>query len=245
MLSAVILAKNEAANIEACLNTLKWCDERLVIDDFSEDQTAFLAQKTNAKVFKRRLAGDFASQRNFGLQKARGEWVLFIDADERITEALGKEIINAICHQPLANGFYFRRRDYLWGQFLRHGETARLRLLRLAKRNSGQWHRCVHETWQIAGFATELKNPLLHYPHLNLSQFVAHVNFHTTLHAQALQSEGKNASILKVITFPLAKFANNYFWQGGILDGMPGLITALMMSWHSFFGWAKLYVKTH
>jgi len=244
MLSVVVLAKNEAQKITACLRSLQWCDEIIVIDDQSTDQTAALAKKHGAKVYQRPLNNDFAAQRNFGLSKARGEWVLFADADERISPALAAEIKQATS-QKTANGFYLRRTDWLWGKPLKHGETNQVRLLRLAKKNAGRWQRQVHEIWQIKGRTDQLKNPLDHYPHQNLTSFVNHLNFHSTLHSQALQKEGRQANLLTIIILPSAKFSQNYCWRWGILDGMRGLIHALLMSWHSFFSQAKLYVKTH
>ena len=243
MLSAIVLTKNEAGNITACLKSLRWCDEIIVIDDCSQDETVVLAQKLGAKVYRRALQNDFAGQRNFGLAKASGAWVLFVDADERVTPPLRDEIIQAI-NLPVA-GYFLKRVDYLWGRPLQHGETAHVRLLRLARKTAGQWQRQVHEIWQIKGATEELKNPLFHYPHQDLSEFIDHLNFHSSLHAQALAKEHKKSSIVKVAFYPPAKFLQNYFWRQGFLDGMPGLISALMMSWHSFFNHAKQYVKNH
>lgn len=239
MISVVILTKNEEKNIEECLRALGWCDEIVVIDDYSEDKTVEISKKLGARVYKHHLNNDFAKQRNFGLKKAKGEWVLFIDADERITPELAKEIKQEI-KKDERYAFVFKRQDFFMGKLLNHGETANIRLLRMAKRN-GQWQRPVHEVWKTKWETKTLRNPILHYPHPSISQFLNQINFHSTLHAQALKQEGVKFSLFRLIFNPLGKFFQNYFLRLGFLDGSPGLIVALMMSFHSFLARAKLY----
>lgn len=241
MISVVVLTKNEEKNLQDCLESIKWCDEILVIDDNSTDKTIEIAKKYGARVFIRSLNNSFAQQRNFGLKKAWGKWVLFLDADERISEELKKEILKIIDSGSNIKGFYFRRNDFFGNRWLKHGETARVRLLRLAKRDTGQWERGVHEVWMIKGRTAELKNPLLHYPHTTISDFLKTVNLYSTLHAQSLKKEGVKASLFSLVFNPLGKFLQNYILRLGFLDGIQGLITALMMSFHSFLSRGKLY----
>src|SRR4051812_8321966 len=139
MISAIILTKNEEKNIKDCLDGISWCDERIVIDDESTDHTREIAQENGAKVYTRVLK-NFSDQRNFALQKARGDWILFIDADERISPALWFEMTQRI-NEPIENptGFYLKRIDVMWGRELKHGEAGAIKLLRIAKRNSGKW----------------------------------------------------------------------------------------------------------
>lgn len=240
MISAVVLTKNEEKNIKECMKSLEWCDEIVVIDDYSEDKTLTVARRFNGKVYQRHLANDFAGQRNFALEKVKGEWVLFIDADERVSKALAREIRQVIKSNFLA-GFYLKRQDWLWEKALKHGETAKVRLLRLAKKQAGEWRRGVHETWQIKGKTDQLKNPIIHYPHQTISEFLSNLNFHSSLHAKALKREGIRPSFFRLLINPFGKFIQNYFFRLGFLDGMPGLISALMMSFHSFLARAKLY----
>lgn len=240
MISAVILAKNEEKNLQECLESVKWCDEVILIDDNSIDRTLEIAKKLGAKIFTHSLNNDFAAQRNFGLEKVMGEWVLFVDADERISPELKKEIMEAI-KKTNVNGFYLKRQDFFGGRWLKHGETANVRLLRLGRRGKGKFERKVHEAWEIKGEIWELKNPLLHYPHQALSDFIDHVNFHSTLHAEALEKEGAKPSLWRICFNPKAKFIQNYIFRLGFLDGTPGIIVALMMSFHSFLARAKLY----
>jgi len=242
MISAVVLTRNEKKNIENCLRLLHWCDEVVIIDDYSTDGTRMIAARLGARVYKHHLAGDFAAQRNFGLRKAKGRWVLFIDADERVTPRLAKEIKKAVRKNNF-DGFWLRRCDFLWNMKLKHGETARIRLLRLAKKGTGKWQRRVHETWEIEGRAKKLKNPITHYPHQTIDEFVEHLNFHSTLHARALLNEHSKRGFFWVAFNPLAKFLQNWCFRFGFLDKTAGLVVALMMSFHSFLAWSKFYLK--
>lgn len=240
MISAIVLTKNEEKNIEACLKTLQWCGEIIVVDDYSEDRTVEIAKRNGAKVYLHRLGNDFAAQRNFGLSKAIGEWVLFVDADERVTPALREEIANGGTNY---DGFNLKRQDYFGGRWLRHGETANVKLLRLGKRAAGKWQRKVHEFWDIKDNIGELKNPLLHYPHPNLDDFLGHINFYSTLHAEAFYEHGVKPNPFWIIVNPLGKFIINWIFKLGFLDGTAGLMMALIMSFHSFLAWSKLYLK--
>jgi len=242
MISAVVLTKNEEENIKECLESLKWCDEIIVIDDYSEDNTRETAKILGAKVFLRHLNNDFGQQRNFALKQAQGEWVLFIDADERISSALASEIKYKVLSSKY-KGFYLKRHDFFGGKWLKYGETAKVKLLRLGKRRAGEWKRKVHETWEIKGKLGELKNPIPHYPHQTISEFLESINFFSTLHAEVLFKEGVKTNTFQIIVYPLGKFFQNYFLRLGFLDGTPGLIVALMMSFHSFLARAKLYLK--
>ncbi len=240
MITAIVLTKNEEKNIEECLKTLKWCDEIIVIDDYSDDRTREIAQKLGAQVFKHHLKNDYAQQRNFGLEKAKGEWVLFVDADERITPELAREIEQEV-KKDERYAFVFKRQDFFMGKPLKHGESSQVRLLRMAKKN-GKWERPVHEVWKTKWRTKTLKNPILHYSHPSITQFLHQINFHSTLHAKALKQGRVKFSLFRLIFNPLGKFLQNYFWHLGFLDGMPGLIMALMMSFHSFLARAKLFL---
>lgn len=250
MISVVVLTKNEGKNIEACLNTLKWADEIILIDDHSTDKTQEMAKKLGAKIFERELNDDFASQRNFGLEKAKNKWVLFVDADERVTPQLRAEIKSAIskaCCYAISNqstaisGYFLKRRDYLFGKELKHGETSKVKLLRLGKKNTGEWKRRVDEIWEITGKIDTLKNPLEHHSHSSMTQFLNSVNFKSTLNARAFYEEGKRTRLWDWLK-PKAKFFQNWILRLGFLDGMEGLIMALMMAFHSFLVRSKLYL---
>lgn len=249
MISAIVLTKNEEKNIKKCLKSLNWCDEIIVIDDFSNDKTVEITKKLGAKVFKRELKNDFSSQRNFGLKKTRGEWALFIDADEIVDDKLRKEISLKV-HPPTrriqqvqkVNGFYLKRKDKFLGKWLKYGETASVKLLRLAKKDSGAWEMSIHEVWQIKGRIGDLKNPIIHDRDMSISQFLEKINEYSSLRAKELYREKVKTNVFLIMAYPIGKFLQNYFLRLGFLDAKPGLIMAIMMSIHSFLVRSKLYL---
>ncbi|MBI3070130.1 MAG: glycosyltransferase family 2 protein [Candidatus Levybacteria bacterium] len=250
MISAVVLTKNEEKNIVDCLESLAWCDEIIVVDDNSEDRTSEIAQKMGASVFVHSLDKDFSKQRNFALSKAKGEWVLFVDADERAASGLKEEIIHLTTVHDRGkelNGFFIRRRDFMWGKELKHGETGSIKLLRLARKDAGEWEGTVHEKWKIKGRVGELKNPLVHYPHQTIAEFLQEINFYTSLSAKQLYKNGIKVRWFDIILYPKAKFIYNYFIKLGFRDGLPGFIFAILMSFHSFLVRGKLWLlwKSH
>jgi glycosyltransferase involved in cell wall biosynthesis len=247
MISIVILTKNEEKNILDCLETVLWADEIIIVDDNSDDRTVEIVEaqkRKNLKVLRHSLEDDFAKQRNFALEHATHEWVLFIDADERVPADLREEINDFIVEEKeeqVFNGMYFKRKDTMWGKLLKHGETGNIELLRMARKGSGAWQGKVHEVWIVEGKTETFENPLMHYPHPTVSKFLQKINFYTTLRAKELFAKGEKVSLLKIIFYPKAKFIQNYFLRLGFLDGLPGLVQAILMSFHSFLVRAKLW----
>lgn len=241
-ITAVVLTKNEARRLKKCLEGLSFCDEVIVVDDDSKDKTRQIAKQAGAKVYQHSLKDNYAQQRNFGLKKAKNEWVLFVDADEKVSPVLKTEILNF--QFSIFNGVYLKRKDWFLGRWLNHGETGRVKLLRLGRKNAGRWQRKVHEFWQIEkGRVGELKSPLLHFPHSTLTDFLDKINEYTSLHAEELIKEGRKFQFWQVILYPTAKFLVNYFWRLGFLDGFPGLVSAWMMSFHSLVTRIKIWEK--
>lgn len=263
-ISAVILTKNEESRIEKTIYSLQFCNEILLIDDNSTDKTTSIAKKLRAIVYQRSLNTDFASQRNYGLEKAKGDWILFIDADEEITSELQKEIKDVIRNDqlPITNyqsnsksktqnlnhnqcdAYALRRRDYWLGKELKFGETRKVRntgIVRLVRKGSGQWFGNVHEVFNTARKVKRLDNFLNHYPHPTISDFIYDINFYSTLRAKELYSHGISTNIIQIIIYPLFKFLLTYFIYFGFLDGSPGFIYSFFMSFHSFLVRAKLY----
>lgn len=241
-ITAVVLTKNEEGNISDCIDSLKFCDEIIVIDDNSTDKTTSIAEINGARVMKRALNDDFAKQRNFALRAAKRDWVLFIDADESVSKDSAKEIAKAIKYNKY-DGFYLKRKDYMWEKAIAHGETGNIKLLRLGKKNVGKWTRSVHEKWNITHKTSELNNPIIHHPHKNLAEFIKHVDNYSSLHANENIKEGKTSSISKICLMPFAHFTKNYLLRMGFLDGIEGFIIAFLMSFHSFLSWSKMYVR--
>ncbi len=238
--SAVILTKNEEGNMKDCIASLSFCSEIIVIDDNSSDNTVSLAKKLGAKVITHPLINDFSQQRNFALAHTTHEWVLFIDADERVSRKLQKEILE-VTMQSKISGYYIKRIDFMWGKFLKHGETGDLYFLRLAKKNTGKWVGKVHETWVSTQPIKELSSVLFHYPHVDMQEFLREINFYSTLRSQELFEQKEKTNIVQIWIYPYGKFFINYIVKSGFLDGIPGLLFAVCMSFHSFLVRGKLW----
>lgn len=251
MISIVVLTKNEEKNIEECLETLKWADEIVVVDDNSTDKTVEKVKslKLKVQIYERSLDGDFSAQRNFALEKAKGEWVLFVDTDERVSPELAKEIQAAVRSQEHKDGYYLLRKDLMWGTWLKHSDLPRqeerrglTRILRLGKKTAGKWVRPVHEVWEIPGEIGELENPLEHFPHPTISEFLEEINFYSTIRAKELYDQGTRTNLFEILAYPAGKFLKSYILRQGFLDGMPGFAVILLMSFHSFLVKSKLYL---
>jgi len=246
-LTAIVLTKNEESNIIDCLETILFCSEIIIIDDNSTDRTTDLIKefaKTHKKVkiFTRELGIDFSAQRNFGIEKASNDWIFFVDADERILRDLATEIKENVTQNTSYSGFLIPRRDYMWGKELMHGETGNIKLLRLFNKKSGELIGKVHERWESKGQVGRLVNPILHYPHPTISEFLREINFYSDLRAQELYKNGVKASYFTIVAYPKGKFIVNYFLKLGFLDGVAGLVHAILMSFHSFLVRGKLWL---
>ncbi len=221
-ISAVILTKGDEKNIDRCLESVDFCDEKLIL--------------------KGEIA-DFSKQRNIGMEKTKHEWILFIDTDEEVTNELKFEIQNLKFEN---SAYYIKRRDFFWGREMKYGETMKIRnrgLIRLVKKNSGNWHGKVHETFIPTGPVGRLNNFLNHYPHQTLKEFIEKINYYSSLRAEELYQAGKRFYLHEVLLLPFFKFILNYFVYFGLLDGVPGFIYAFLMSFHSFLVRAKLYKR--
>ncbi len=243
MITVVVLTKNEEKNIVDCLDSLKWCDQILVIDDNSEDLTRDLAKREGVEVINEPLGGNFSKQRNLGLEKAKNEWVLFVDADERVTDPLRYEIQSVISDSMSQHsGFLIKRKDILWKKELKYGETGGASFLRLAKKGKGRWAGMVHEKWKVKGKIGKLNNSLKHFPHQTLEEFLTEINLYTDIRSKELHERGVRANFFSIIAYPKTKFILNYFIKRGFLDGLEGLVFAIIMSFHSFLVRGKLWM---
>lgn len=246
MLTTVILTHDSVETLSQTLASVSWSDEILLLDDSTSDAVQTMSQDYTARVIKRHLVNDFSAQRNTGLQEAKGDWVLFVDSDEVVPDALKKEILEKISRKGDSRegivGYYLRRDDIFLGKKLRYGETQHVKFLRLAQKNAGVWIRPVHEVWDVHGPTQTLTTPLIHYAHTNVAQFITAINRYTTMSARYLYDHGVHSGLWAIIAYPVGKFFQNYLWRRGFLDGTAGFVMAMMMSFHSFLVRAKLYL---
>lgn len=226
-ISACIITLNEADRIEACLQSLAFCDDIVVIDSGSTDGTCELAAARGARVLQRSFDG-YRAQKDFAVRAAHHDWVLCVDADERVTPALRASIQNACAQDFPAAGYRFARATEYFGAFLRHGNAYPDRVLRLFDRRRGGYRgeREIHEHASVDGPVQTLSGDLEHRAYRSLSDQIARLERYARLMAEHLQATGRRAHLYNVIGNPFWRFLRGYVLRAGFLDGWRGLVYA-------------------
>lgn len=226
--SACIIAFNEADRIGDCIASLAFCDEVVVVDSHSTDATADIAAGLGARVIQRPFDG-FRSQKQFAVEQATHDWVLCLDADERVGDALRTSIESARAGGFAdAAGYRFARLSEYFGRFLRHGNAYPDRVLRLFDRRRGGWRgkREVHEAASVDGPVRTLAGDLIHYPYRSLEQQLLKTQRYARMMAEHDYARGKRATLAKLVLSPAWRFWRGYVLRAGFLDGWHGLVYA-------------------
>ena len=238
-LSAVIITHNAARQLAGCLESVAFCNEVLVVDSGSTDDTVALAKAHGARVIEQPWLG-YGPQKHFAVQQAAYDWVLCLDADERISPVL-RAGIEAALHVPQARVFEMARCNRFMGRWLRHGEGYPDWSMRLFDRRAARWSDDpVHEKVLTSEKPARLAGDLLHDSAETLALYLDKQNRYTSLQAEKLFAEGKKASGLLLLASPLARFLKFYLFRLGFLDGRPGLVHVCIGCMNSFNKQAKL-----
>lgn len=227
-ISAVVIAYNEADRIGDCLDSLAFCDEVIVVDSFSTDNTVQIASARGARVVQRAFDG-FRSQKTFAASLATHDWILSLDADERVDDVLRASIERERARGFAgAAGFRFARMSEYFGRFLRHGNPYPNRVLRMFDRRRGGWRgtREVHEGITLDGPERRLDGHLLHYPYRDLMQMLGKTQRYARMMAEHDFARGKRVHLHQIVVSPAWRFMRGYVLRLGFLDGMPGLVYA-------------------
>jgi glycosyltransferase involved in cell wall biosynthesis len=241
-LSVLVLTLNEERNIAACLESVRWADEIVVVDSGSSDRTTELARAFTEGVYQIEWRG-YGATRNLALQKTSGEWILWLDADERVTPELAEEI-RAIIDRPHVpeSGFRVARRAYFLGRWIRHCGWYPGRVTRLFRRERGRFTESnVHERLLLDGPVSDTRHDLIHLTDPDLAHYFAKFNRYTTLAAQDLRNAGRTFSVGDLLGRPLFAFVKMYVLKRGFLDGMQGFILCVLSSAYVFTKYAKLW----
>ena len=246
-LSLIILHRNQVDQLlQLCQHIPSWVEEILIVDDYSESSDWKRLKNQAVKdlrirLVRRALAGDFASQRNFALTQAVGEWSLFLDADEAPQTNFWETIFHAIQihnnpNTQTKNFYTLIRHQFFMNQVLTHGDGGNQKIVRLGKTKLGQklWIRKVHEVWNVP--ASQIDNLPAIIQHQNYTDFfdwLAKLNMYAQLEADARSESESGSLILQLLIYPLGKFLYNYLWKFGIFDGFPGLAHTFSMSYYS------------
>ena len=240
MLSVIIIAKNEAGNMRDCIESVAWADEIVLVDSGSEDDTVNIARSMGVRVYVHADWPGFGPQKNRALSYATGDWVLSIDADERVTPELRKEIEMAM-QDPMAEGYYCPRLSQFIGKFIHHSGWYPDYVLRLFRRNAGKFSdSLVHEIVRLDGKTARLKNPLLHYSYLTQGDVERKVEQYSSAAAKQMHEAGKRAGLLSAILRGGWAFFRTYLLRLGILDGLAGFQIARMNARTTYLKYRKL-----
>ena len=238
-LSVVIITKNAATQLAACLESASFADEVVVVDSDSSDGTAELAAGRGARVIRKEWLG-FGAQKQYAVAAARHDWVLCLDADERVSEPLRASILEALA-APAAQTYAMARCNRFMGRWLRHGEGYPDWSLRLFDRRHARWSDdAVHEKVLADAPPARLTGDLLHDTAESLAGYLDKQNRYTSMQAEALFKAGKRAGMAQLLLSPLLRFVKFYFLRLGFLDGRAGLVHIAIGCCNSFHKYAKL-----
>ena len=244
-LTATVITLNEAAHIEACLASVAWADERLVIDSGSTDGTADLARKSGARVIDRAFPG-YSAQKNFAAETATHDWILSIDADERVSPELADQIRRILASDPQPAGFRAPRVTWHLGRWIRTTDWYPDYQLRLYDRRRARWNgRRVHESVETTAPVDLLTAELQHYAYRDIGHHMSTMDRYTTLAAAEMHASGRRAGLTDLVIHPWAAFLRNYVLRRGFTDGAPGLIISSMNAHYVFLKFAKLWALDH
>jgi len=238
--SALILTHNSERRLQQCLESLSWVDDLVIVDDESIDQTRAIAAEFGARIFTRDF-DTFSGQRNFALAQCTGTWVIAIDSDETLTPELAAQLREAVQRWPDTGGFRMPRRNHLLGRWVRGCGWYPDIAVRCYRRDGAIYSGDVHEGLHFPGTVISLSGPVLHFPYESLEQYVAKLNRYSTMSAREAYAAGKHCPLIRLIMRPPINFLKHYLMQGGIFDGIPGLLVSALSAYYTLLKWSKLY----
>ena len=242
-LSVILITRNEEANLADCLASLEGIAQQIVVvDTNSSDRTLEIAKSYGAAIAQPPDWPGFGPQKNRGLDLATGEWVLSLDADERLTPALKSEIVTAIHHSAHVDCFAIPRLSWYCGRFIRHSGWNPDYVDRLFKRGSARFSDdLVHERLITSGQVAKLENPMLHYSFMNYSQVLQKIDRYSTASAEQAFAKGKTSTPLKAVLHGAWSFFRTYFLRAGFLDGPQGFTLAMSNAQGTYYRYVKLW----
>lgn len=244
-LSVTVITRNEAADIDAALQSVAWADEIVVVDSQSTDDTVAIARRRTERVMVREWPG-YIDQKNYAASVATHDWILSIDADERVTPALADEIQALMAAGPSAAAFRIPRVTWHLGRWVRTTDWYPDYQLRLYDRRAAAWTgKYVHEAVMVRGVTGRLRGELLHYAYRDIADHLETIDRYTTLAARQMHEAGRRAGLLQIAGHPPLAFLRNYLAHGGIRDGVPGFIISALNAYYVGLKFAKLWEIQH
>jgi|SRR3989344_23819 len=243
-LSVVISAFNEEKKIENCLKSVSFADEIILVDSSSTDSTVKIAKKYTSKIFTRENNLMLNVNKNFGFTKAENDWILSLDADEKVSEELKEEIMSILTSKlPSMNGYWIPRKNIIFGKWIKHAGWYPDHQLRFFKKDKGKFEeKNVHEMIRLDGEAEFLKEHLIHYNFETISQFLhKHLNIYAANEADDILAKGYVYDWLDAIRFPAKEFLSRFFAREGYKEGVHGLIISILMAFYHLVIFAKIW----
>jgi len=242
-LSVVVITVNEEDRLRRCLESVAWADEIVVVDSESEDKTVEIARVFTDHVVVRPWAG-FAPQKNFGIDRATGDWILSLDADEEVSPELVREIRTVLAGASASDGFRISRRNIFWDRWVRHGRLYPDWQIRLFRRGRGRFvEHDVHESVEVSGPVGELAGDLVHRSYRDVADFLARTNRYTTLAADEWVRSRKPFGASDFVLRPLGRFLSMYVVHRGFLDGWRGFLLAVLYAYYVFIRSVKIWER--
>jgi len=239
-ISGAIIARNEEENILEAVLSLFFADQIIVADTGSSDRTIEIAERAGAEVYKIKFEG-FGKTKNKALEFCKGEWVFFLDADERVSEDLAKNIMKAAADNSNTAGFIANRLTYFLGKPVRHSGWHPDYVLRFFRREKGKISsRLVHESVIVDGPVGNLDGLLIHYSYKNIEQYLDKMNEYSSLSAKEMFGSGRKFRFVDFISRPVSVFLKMFIFKAGFLDGFNGFLLAVLSSYHVLIKYAKL-----
>lgn len=248
-LSVVISAFNSEDKIKDCLESVKWADEIVFVDNSSTDKTLDVAKNYTSKIFSRPNNKMLNINKNFGFFKATGDWILNLDSDERVTPELQKEIISILDQRPKTNdqrpenGYWIPRKNIIFGKWMQHTGWYPDHQLRLFRNGKGRFEeKHVHEMIKVEGETAYLKNNMVHYNYDTIMQFLSKMaNIYAPNEAEQKITNGYIFNWRDAIGFPLGEFLSRFFAREGYRDGFHGLMLSVLMAFYHFIVFANIW----
>lgn len=242
-LSVVIITKNEADHIDAVLESVRWADEVIVVDAESTDDTATRAAARGAKVVVRPWPG-YGAQKNHAASLAAHDWILSVDADERVTDALAAEIRALLAVEPPARGYRLRRVTRYFDRWIRCTDWYPDYQLRLYDRRAARWNgRPVHESVEVDGPVGLLVHELQHLAYRDVGHHLDTINRYSTAAAELMAQEGRRARVADLVLQAPAAFARNYVLKGGFREGLVGVVVSGLNAYYVWLKYVKLWER--
>ena len=240
-LTVTVITKNEASNLEAALASARWADEIVVVDSESTDDTVAIARRFTERVEVRAWPG-YVEQKNHAAALASHDWILSLDADERVTPDLAREIRSALSGLPAHAGFRMPRVTFHLGRWIRTTDWYPDHQTRLYDRRSARWAgQYVHEAMTVDGTTGDLAGELQHLPYRDISDHLETIDRYSTYAARQMREQGRRAGLLQLAGHPPLTFLRNYIARGGVRDGVPGFIISSLNAYYVFLKFAKLW----